>query len=207
LLKKILAGALVIVLVAMCAGFFWVRSVFAGDGVRVALAAQLSKAIGQPVTVAGVTATAYPRVTVNLHDVRIGEPAHVQVAELHVGTDFRALLSRRIEHATLRLAGARLELPLPTLETGGQADKRAGQPPTRSSPVELVSIDEIVLSDVQIVSGGRTLRGDVAVVPQGSGFLIRKVALVADDTTLTATGTVTDLNGPIGEVAVTAPTL
>ena len=73
--------------------------------------------------------------------------------------------------------------------------------------MELVSIDEIVLSDVQIVSAGRTLRGDVAVVPQGKGFLIRKVALAADDTTITATGTVTDLSGPIGELNVKATTL
>jgi uncharacterized protein involved in outer membrane biogenesis len=205
--KRLLVGGLVVVLVVGCAGFFWVRSVLAGDGVRVALAGQLSKAIGQPVTIAGVSATAYPRVTVNLHDVRIGEPARVQVAELHVGTDFRALLSRRIEHATLRLAGAHLELPLPTFHTGDRSDAGAAQPSTTSSPVELVSIDEVVLSDVQVVSGGRTLRGDVAVVPLGSGFQIRKLELHADDTTITATGTITDLSGPIGELNVKATTL
>jgi uncharacterized protein involved in outer membrane biogenesis len=205
-LKKILIGGLVVLLIAMAAGAFWVRSVLAGDSVRVTLAAQLSKAIGQPVTIASLSATAYPRVTVNLHDVRIGEPARVQVAELHVGTDFRALLSRRIEHATLRLSGAHLELPLPAIKTTGGQDKGTGQA-SGSSPVELVSIDEIILSDVQIVSGGRTLRGDVAVVPQGNGFLIKKLALGADDTTITATGAITDLSGPIGELNVKATML
>ena len=42
-------------------------------------------------------------------------------------------------------------------------------------PVELVSIDEIVLSDVQVVSGGRTVRGDIEIVPEGKGLRIHRL--------------------------------
>ncbi len=203
MLKKILIGGLIVILAILVGGFFWVRSVLGGDGVRIAIAAQISKAIGQPVTIGRISATAYPRVTVNLGDVRIGSPARVQVSSLVVGTDFRALLSRRIEHASLRLNGARIDLPLPPFTTLSSTT-----PQTEARPlVELVSIDEIVLRDVNIVSGKRTLRGDVEVVPQGNALVIRRIALGAGDTKVTVTGRISDLAGPVGDIKLKAGTL
>ena len=70
-----------------------------------------------------------------------------------------------------------------------------------------MSIDEITLRDVAITSGGRTLRGDIEVVPQGKGFAVRKVALVADEATVDITGQVTDLSGPVGELSIKAGAL
>ena len=98
MLKKILLGALLLMLLLSVGLFLWARAVFTEDAVRTALADQLSKALGQPVKVASIAATIYPRVTVNLQHVTIGEPARIQVRTLHVGTAFRALLLRRIEH-------------------------------------------------------------------------------------------------------------
>jgi AsmA protein len=141
-------------------------------------------------------------VTVTLGDVTIGQPARATVTELHIATDFRALLSRRIEHATLRLAGARIELPLPPL-----ALTSSPSPSGASSVVEIVSIDEIVLSGVEVVSGARILSGDIEVVPQGQGLLIRKIALAAEGTSVNATGQLTELDGPVGELIVTAGAL
>jgi uncharacterized protein involved in outer membrane biogenesis len=77
----------------------------------------------------------------------------------------------------------------------------------RSAPVEIGSIDEIVLSDVEIVSGGRTLRGDIEVVPQGKGVLVRKVLLSADKATINISGQSVDLSGPTGELTVKAGNL
>jgi uncharacterized protein involved in outer membrane biogenesis len=202
--KKIVIGVLIVFVIATGGGFVWVRSVFAQENVRVALAGQLAKALGQPVTVGSVTATLYPRVTVRLNAVGIGNPVRVQVRALDLGTDFRALLSRRIEHATMHLDGARIELPLPPFEITSSTVSASGP---RRAPVQLVSIDEIVLNDVEIVSGGRTLRGDVEVVPQGNGMTLRKIALSADDTTITATGNITDLTGPAGDIQIKAGTL
>lgn len=194
---------LLVASVALVAGlFFWARAVLTQDNVRVALAGRLSEALGQPVSIGTIGAGIFPRVTVNLGDVTIGEPASVRIERLQVGTNLRALLSRRIEHADLRLTGARIDLPLPDLALGGES--RAG---AATGPVELVSIDEIALSDVHIVSGGRTLRGDFVFVPQGNGVVIQDARLRADGATIEMTGQITDLAGPTGELTVNAGTL
>jgi uncharacterized protein involved in outer membrane biogenesis len=74
-------------------------------------------------------------------------------------------------------------------------------------PVEIVSIDEIVLSGVEVVSGGHTLRGDIEAVPHGQGVTLRKVSLSAEDTSLKGTGEIMNLTGPVGDITITAGTL
>ena len=210
MLKKVLIGAVALVAILSIGLFFWARSVLSGDAVRTAVASQLSQALGQPVTVGGVSASVYPRVTMTLGQVRIGEPAAVEVGSLHVGTDFGALLSRRIEHAALRITDAHIHLPLPPFALGGSGSAATTPTPGPEGPppVELVSIDEITLSGVEITSGGRTLRGDIEVVPRSDGGLdVRKVSLAADDTTIEITGAITDLSRPAGELALKAGSL
>ena len=202
---KILIGAVVGGLVLSLGLFLWARSVLTQETVRAALAAQLSRSLGQPVAVGGISASIYPRVTVNLATVTIGDPARIRVNTLHIGTGLRALLSRRIEHATLRLSGARVELPLPDLTVASTTAPESGG--SSSSPVELVSIDEIVLNDVDIVSGGRTLRGDIELEPRGAGVTVRRMTLSADDAALEITGEITDVSGPSGELAIKAGAL
>jgi len=202
-MKKLLLTALLLLVIASIGLFVWARSVFTQDTVRTTLAAQLSQALGQPVAIGSISAAIYPRVTVKLGEVAIGQPAGVQIASLNVGTDFRALLSRRIEHASARVEGAKIQLPLIPLGRPAEGAEREGA--ESSAPVQLVSIAEIVLSDVELISGGRTLRGDVEIVPQGGGTLtLRRVSLSADDASIEATGRITDLNGPTGELTMTA---
>src|SRR6185436_19321834 len=111
--------------------------------------------------------------------VEVGTPAHIQIETLQIGTDLRALLSRRIEHGVVRLYGARIELPLPTFTMGSSAP--AGSTQDRRAPVDLVSIDEIVLRDVAVTSGTRTVHGDIELVPHGGAVTIRRASLHADD--------------------------
>lgn len=203
-LKTVVVAVIVVGVVAATAIFLWARSVLTGDAVRTALAEQISNALGQPVTIAALRASVFPRVTAALDDVRIGEPVRIRVAELRVGTDLRALLSRRIEHATIRVDGARIDFPLPPLApaaTGNAAPAEA-----RSWPVALVSIDDVVLRDVELVSGGRTLRGDVEAVPRNGAFAVN-ASLAAAATKFTATGTIADLSGPVADIALKARTL
>jgi type II secretion system protein N len=204
MVKRILVGVVVVGVLGIVGLFVWARIVFGADTVRSALSAQMSSAIGQPVTVGAISAGLYPRVTVRLKEVAIGNPPRILVQELDLATDFRALLSRRIEQASMRLNGARIELPLPPLDftSSSEPDAKAA-----GAPVELVSIDEVVLNGVEIISGGRTVRGDIELVPHGNAVTVKKVALSADDTTLTATGEITDLSGPIGELHVKAGAL
>jgi hypothetical protein len=204
MLKKTLVGGGLVVAVLAVGLFFWARAVFTQDAVRTALAAQLSTALGQPVTVGSIGAGLYPRVTVNLGDVAIGKPVRIQVRTLHVGTDFRALISRRIEHARLDLSGARIDLPLPAFSSGSGG---SAAEPTTKPPVEIVSIDDIALRNVAIVSGGRTLTGDVDVVPEGAGAILKKIALHADNATIEVTGKLATVSPPTGDLTITAGAL
>jgi uncharacterized protein involved in outer membrane biogenesis len=207
MLRKILAGALVLVVVTSVALFLWVRAVFTQDTVRTSIAAQLSRSIGQPVTIGSIGAAIFPRVTVSLGEVSIGQPARIQIRTLKIGTDLRALLSRRIEHGSIQLAGARVELPLQGFVMVSSSSAPASGEGGGSAAVEIVSIDEVVLSKVEIVSGGRTLRGDIEVVPQGKGVTLRLATLGADSTTINITGQITDLAGPSGELTIKASRL
>ncbi|MGC4086175.1 MAG: AsmA family protein [Vicinamibacterales bacterium] len=201
--RKIALGVVGLLVVAGVSGFFWARSVLGTDAVRNALAAQISKALGQPVTVDGVSASIYPRVTVSLTGVSIGTNAEIKVAALDVGTDVGALLSRRIEHATLHVNDARLQLPLPEFALASATPDDSG-----SSAVELVSVDEVVLSGIELVSRGRTLKGDIELVPHGTtAVTIRKVALTADSARIDATGEITNLTGPVGTLDIKAGAL
>jgi len=204
-IKKIVLALLVLFVLGAGALAWWARSVFTGDNIRATLAAQLSEVLGQPVTVGSVAASAYPRVTIDLGDVAIGQPARIQIASLHFGTDFRALLSRRIEHADVRVNTVRVELPLPAL--GGRSTESPTSPTPSDGgepPVTLVSVDEVAIRDVTIVSGGRTLKADIEAVPTSAGVTLRRVVIAADDTAIEATGEITDLAGPVGTITVKA---
>lgn len=208
MLKKIAIGVLVLGLLVGLALAVMARKILTGDNVRAAIAAQVSSAIGQPVTIGSLGASIYPQVTMDLTDVSIGQSANVQLHSMHVGTDLRALISRRIEHAAVRIDGARIRLPLPELGagrageaggTGGAGQSGAGKP-----PVEIVSIDEIVLRNVEVVRGDRTLRGNIELVPQGKGVILRRVTLAADDTEIEMTGTIDSLAPIEGRVEAAA---
>jgi hypothetical protein len=189
--------------VALSAGaYLFLRTTVTNDAVRRALAAQISSSLGQPVAIGRIGLSVLPRLAITLSDVEIGERPPVRVKSLKVATDLAALLQRRIEHATLRLDGAEVPLPLPRFVFRSSP---AAAP--SSSPIELTSIDEVVLEDVVVQSGGRTLRADVDVVPRDHGLVIRRISVAAEDTTLVASGELTDLGGPVGTLALSAGAL
>jgi uncharacterized protein involved in outer membrane biogenesis len=197
-LRFLIAGAVVLVVLGVGV-YFWARSVLTGDRVRETVAAQLSSALGQPVTIGSLGVSIFPRVTMDLTDVAIGRPARIAVEQLHVGTRFWALLSRRIEHADFTLEGGRIQLPLPPMGGATPSSEPAGDP-----PVQIVSIDEIRLNDVEITSGGRTVRGDARLALQGSGLTVHALALRAGAATVNVSGEIADLSGPTGTLAIRA---
>jgi hypothetical protein len=224
MLKKALLAAAVLFVLLTGGLYLWARSVLTQDTVRTAVAAQLAEALGQPVTIGGIGASLTPRLTVALRDVAIGQPSRIRLREVQLGTDMRALFSRRIEHATARVDGADIELPLPPFATpGSPAGQAPGTAPSPGGPaapagpaadpadgagalpLEIVSIDEIVVSDIRLTSSGRILRGTLELVPQSTtAVTIRRLSLTADDTAIEVTGRITDLAGPVGELAIEA---
>ena len=207
MVKKALAAAAAGLILLVIGIAVWARSILATDTVRTAIAAQISKAIGQPVAIGGIGASIFPTVTIDLEQVTIGQPPRIQAETLHVATNFRALLSRRIEHGAVRLSKARVELPLPSFGSAGPNANEPAAGEAGGAPVEIVSIDEIVLSDVEIVSGSRTLHGDIEASLEGQGAVLRSIDLRAGDTSITATGRITNLSAPAGELTIKAGAL
>ncbi len=201
-LVRILFLSAIVLTLGVAGLYVWARAVLAGDAVRAAVASQLSAALGQPVAIGGLGVSVFPRVTMDLADVAIGDPVRIRIRRLHVGTPLGALLSRRIEHAGVRLDGAHVELPLPPLGASRPAATDRG-----GLPVTLVSIDEIAVRDVTIASGGRTVRGEAALRLAGSTIAIERLSFGAAGTRFTVTGEITDLTGPVGRLTLGAGAL
>ena len=117
-MKKVLIGAVLLLAVVAGGLYLWAHAILASDTVRSAVESQLSAALGQPVRVGSMGATIFPRVTMTLNDVRIGEPARITARRLDVGTAFRALLSRRIEQGSVTLGGRARRAPLAGIRGG-----------------------------------------------------------------------------------------
>ena len=122
-MKRVLliGAAVIIVLVVGAAGaLYWFLS---GDGIRRTLEQQASAWLGQPVQIGSARAQFFPRIGLELGDVRAGNPARVTLRSVSISAPLQPLLERRIEDAEVTLADSRIELPLPfSIPTTGDAD-------------------------------------------------------------------------------------
>lgn len=203
MMRKVAAALLVLLVVLAALVYFRASAIFSSDLVRTGLEHQLSRALGQPVAIGSIGAGLVPRLTMRLADVRIGDPARITIERLDVGTALGALLSRRIEGATLTVDGARIELPLPPLAIGRSSNGGDAAP----GGVTLMSIDHVRFRDVSLVAGNQILRGDVDVVPRPDGMTIRSIRLQPGDADLDITGEITSWQGPIGVLTLRAGAL
>lgn len=204
MLRRLLVAALALAILFGAGLYFWADAVLASDLVRRTVESQLSRALGQPVQIGGISAGILPRVTMTLDDVRIGNPERIAASRVYVGTGLGALLSRRIEGAVVRIADPSIELPLPAFALGGSSDAAADP---SDAPIEIVSIDRIEITGLQVVSGGRTVEGNLTLTVSGAEATIEDAELRAGDATIAIAGTISDLAGPVGELTVTAGSL
>ena len=177
-----------------------------GDGIRLALERQASSWLGQPVRIASATGQVFPRLGIQLREVRVGEPVKIRLADLEVSTSLRSLMSRRIEDAEVTISDSRIELPLPIAT---QASQPAGSAPapadvgsrdlaavpapsavSSAPPIEIVSVRAIALRDVVLASRGReiTVTADAALT--GSELRLARFAASSGRTRLDAAGTI-----------------
>jgi len=186
-MRRLIIGLLVLVLLVGAALAAFVYWMLAGDGTRLALERQGSAWLGQPVHIESARPQILPRIGVQLHNVTVGSPARVSLADVEVSTGLRALLSRRIEDAAVTISDSRIDMPLP-FEVPGSAGR--GTPTSASGTVQLVSITAIRLRNVVISSRGReiALSADSSLV--GSRLTLRSATASSRATTITATGLV-----------------
>ncbi|MGH9372646.1 MAG: hypothetical protein ACRD15_14050, partial [Vicinamibacterales bacterium] len=91
------------------------RAILGSDLVRSSVEQQLAERLGQPVRIGGATASIFPRVALELHDVSIGAPPApaVQVADARLVTGLSGLLSRTVSDAEVVVSHGRIVMPLP----------------------------------------------------------------------------------------------
>ena len=145
----------------------------------------------------------FPRVTVDLEQVTIGQPPRIQVDTLHIATNFRALLSRRIEHGTVRLSKARIELPLPAFGSGPATDPEADAAASAAIRDRVDRRHRAArrrAGERNTYAAGKRY-GNIDASIEGQGIVLRSIELAADDTSIAASGRITDMSAPAGELA------
>ena len=178
----------IVVLVFLCAGVF-VYWFFSGDGLRRAIEQQATSWLGQPVTIGRARAGIFPRTSIRLGDVRVGNPARLTLADVDVSTDFRELLSRRIQDATVTVSNSRIELPLPSIVSAGAGTSGAAAPSgSDAGSVEIVSVRTIALDDIVIVSRGKEVRLSAESSLAGNRLTLRSFSASSGMTRLDADG-------------------
>lgn len=121
MIRKLLA-ALAILIVLAAAGLVLVaRGAIGGDAVRRTIEDQLSARVGHPVTIASLGASFFPRVTLNLHGVAVGQPAIATIGEVSIATGLRGLFSRRVEEAEVIVSNGRLPIEMAVRVAGAAA--------------------------------------------------------------------------------------
>jgi hypothetical protein len=189
-MRKILLSLVIGVVVVGLCGTAFLYWFFSGDGLRHAIEEQATAWLGQPVRIARARAALFPRAAIRLGDVRIGEPARVSLANVDVSTDFRELISRRIQDAAITISNSRIEMPLPfALPDDGDAGTAANTSGAPSSPaIEIVSVRTIALDDIVVVSRGREVRVSAESSLTGNRLTLRTFEARSGSTTLDAEG-------------------
>lgn len=194
--RLVLIIGLVVVAIGMVAGGFlyWL---LAGDGVRLALERQASNWLGVPVHIGVARAQLFPQPGLHLERVDVGDPVRLTLGTVDLSSDGQALLSRRIENASVVVASSRITMPLP-FAIPSKASRPGGPAPTAGSaggtnttePIQLVSIRSISLRDIVLNSRGRELTVSAESSLSGSRLVLRSFSARTGGTSLDAQGEV-----------------
>jgi hypothetical protein len=148
--------------------------------------AQLSARVGEPVTIASLGASYFPRVMLDLHDVAIGQPARATIGEISIATGLRGLLSKRVEGAEVVLSNSRLPvgivLGIASAAAAGEARETAG------AGLTIVSIRTLAFRHVELVAGPRSFVVDLESSLDGDKLDVRRLAAQSEGTRLEARG-------------------
>jgi uncharacterized protein involved in outer membrane biogenesis len=185
--RVLLIGAVVIIVLVggAAAALFWFLS---GDGIRRTLEQQASNWLGQPVQIASARAQFFPRIGLELSDVRAGNPARVTLRSVSISAPLRPLLQRRIEDAVITLADSRIELPLPFDVPATGADDAAAD--GGDGGMQLVSVRAITLRNIVVASRGREVTVSADSSLGNARLELERLTASSGKTSLEASGTV-----------------
>jgi hypothetical protein len=155
---------LVIVLIALLllvvAGAIAVRLLLGGDHIKAAIEAQASAALGRPVAIRTAVPRLFPRVSLDLDDIAVGEKREITIERVRLSTGLRALFGRRVEDAQVSVEGSQIDVRWALALLRVLTTPSATPAPTATSPYALtiVSITSISLRDVTLLAGPHSLR-------------------------------------------------
>ena len=155
---------------------------------RRSLEHQATRWLGHPVRIASATAHLFPRVAIQLRDVRVGEPVRLFLADVEVSTGLRPLLSRRVEDAAIIVSDSRVDMPLPF--SIPESDGSAPAAGDSGGGIAIASIRAITLRDIRVVSRGREIVVSAESSLTGSRLDISRFIARAGRTSLDASGVV-----------------
>lgn len=174
--------------VALIVGaFLLVHSLMRADLVRTEIEEQLSARLGQPVHIASASASVFPQVGVDLHDLTIGRPAAVQLARVRLGTGLLGLVSRRVENASIVMENGQVQWPLPF--AFGNASGAQGGPPS----LTIASVRRIQLRGITVVTALPPITIDLDAALTGDRVDVSSVSARSDGNRIDASGAMMSL--------------
>jgi uncharacterized protein involved in outer membrane biogenesis len=184
MMRRVIVGVLVLSLLVAGATAGLAYWLVAGDGTRIALERQATAWLGQPVHIGTARARLAPRLGIHHSDVTIGTPASLTLGDVDLSTGLMALLSRRIEHAAVRVSNSRVQMPLQF----DMPDSAGAAAPATAAPLSVVSIRAIELRNIVIASRGREIFLSANSSLAGSTLTMSDITASSRGTTISAHG-------------------
>jgi hypothetical protein len=151
-------------------------------------------------------ASVFPRITLDLQDVTIGDPAAVALGTVRVVTGIRGLLARRVVDAEIVVADSRLEWPLPfaILAAAPRVDEAE---PAADPAFTIESVRTIAFRNITVVGNGREIAVDMDSSIDGDRLDVAALTLGAATTRIEASGELTSIERVQGRFDATAAPL
>jgi uncharacterized protein involved in outer membrane biogenesis len=220
---KPLTIVLIVLVLLVAAGAIAVRVVLGGDHIKAAIEAQASAALGRPVTIRTAAPRLFPRVSLDLDDIAIGETREITISRVRLSTGLRALIGRRVEDAQVSIEGSRIDVRWALALLRALTMPSSNPAPASTSPYALtiVSITSISLRDVTLSAGPHSLRVEMDSSMVGDDrFVVRRLharsepdagvtptKTEAAHSEFTASGEVDSLSKRTGKFAIDAAAL
>ena len=193
MVKKALLIGFAVIAAACLAVALYARSVLSSESVRKTLEEQLTAQLGRPVRIGSAGASIFPRVSLELRTVTVGEPADARLDRVSLSTGLRGLFSRRIEDAEVVAADGRLAVDAALAMAAVSRPTAAAS--TGTPTVTLVSIRTIALDNVDIAAGDSTFSVDLRSSLAGDRLAVSRLSAKSARTELEGSGEVNTHTG------------
>ena len=177
------------VLTLLTAGVYLLaQRTLAGDLVRSQIEQQLSSGLGQPVHIGSASVSILPRISIDRHDLTVGQPVRSRLTRVRLVEGLRGLLSRRIENASAVLDDGRVVWPLPFGTSGrGPSDVNA-------SSMTIVSVREIQFRNVTVITSLPPVTVDLDAALTGDRLDVTRLTARSEANRIDASGAITSLS-------------